>query len=303
MRGEQNQEIPPALRTRRSRTRLFRAVLTIVAASLIISHLLTRKHPQEERWEQALESSSFPLSAGEELPPAVDVIVEAGPEAIPFLLGKVEGSFAERTLEKHWDDLPEMLRSRLTQPKFPYRNDLPRLLEKIGPEAKPALPRMRRIFLANPEGQLNLFNAIGTIGRNDPATFDFLVSAGRDQKMSRFVRGNATHYLGFWSPSEEVVDALIQLYHDPDPDVTQYACTALGRQGPAAKKAFPLLKAAVTNLHPMVRSTALKSLRLIDTNGTQAIPILQEIVKHSDPEFSALADHELQKFGVTNAAP
>jgi HEAT repeat protein len=67
---------------------------------------------------------------------------------------------------------------------------------------------------------------------------------------------------------------------DKDAVVRQAAAFGLGQSGPRAELALPNLLAALNDKHPLVRSSAASSLRLI---GQPTITALSNVLDHADP--------------------
>lgn len=125
----------------------------------------------------------------------------------------LEGTLSQRIATRFSGRFP-IFKEFAYAPDLSTQNSIPIVLEQMGEVAVPHLPRMRRIFLAAPIGHLNLLNAMGKIGRDDPDTGAFLISVGLNPSMPASVRGNCAAFLGTRNSSEENVEALTQFYSD-----------------------------------------------------------------------------------------
>lgn len=242
-------------------------IVALAAAGLIWQSLYQAKITA---WEPAL-AAALPLDGPIPNFPTnkVDSILKGGSWAVTYLLDRMEGTLPQRLAGRFSTRLPFLKRFAYV-PDSSRQNSIPYILEKMNGTARAHLPRMRRIFLAGPSAHLNLLNAMGKIGRDDPDTIRFLITAGLNPAMPEAVRGNCAFYLGLQSPSEEIVEALKRFYSDPAADVQHYACAALGKHGGAARSAIPLLESASTNANPQVRHAAITSLAKIDPNAAVA---------------------------------
>jgi hypothetical protein len=244
-------------------------IVALAAAGLI---WLSFYQAKTKVWEEAL-AAALPLDGPIPGFPTnkVHSILNGGPQAVTYLLDRMEGTLPQRMAGMFSKQLPFLKRFAYVADSS-RQNSIPYILEKMSGAAMAHLPRMRRIFSEGPAAHLNLLNAIGKIGRDDPETIRFLIKVGLDPTMPVHVRGNCAFYLGLQSPSEEIVDALKRFYSDPAADVQQYACAALGKHGAAARSAIPLLESASTNANPEVRHAATTSLAQIKTNAAVMKP-------------------------------
>jgi hypothetical protein len=175
------------------------ALLSAGAAAIWFSASLTIRLRKEAIWEAALQQAIYPGAAPplkERYDSPLEIFYKAGPEAVPFLLRRIEGTKFERWKENHWARIPEFIRRHLKAPDRNIRYSTPLILVRMGEPAKGALPRMKDLVRSDPKEYANVFQAICDLGRGEKDTYDFVVNSGLAQpplrgqcrSISRFTR-------------------------------------------------------------------------------------------------------------------
>lgn len=138
-----------------------------------------------------------------------------------------------------------------------------RALEKIGPEAAPAIPTLTAVIrIGSPNERSAAIRALGGIGPAARTTLPILLEALRDPE-SR-VRAAAAETLGaIGAEPGAVIPPLIEALRDSDSSVRAAAATGLGRLGTPAREAIPALSAALGDEDFWVVEEAKASLRKI----------------------------------------
>jgi len=131
-------------------------------------------------------------------------------------------------------------------------------LADIGPEARDALPALRRAFQKH-QGHLfvapKIVEALSRMGQPAvPVLIDALKSNCRNNYL---VQEAAATGLGKIGPeAREAVPTLIAMLKKDDKDVRRRACQVLGKIGPEARAAVPALKEALKDKNDSVRESA-----------------------------------------------
>jgi HEAT repeat protein len=127
-------------------------------------------------------------------------------------------------------------------------------LQPYGPHAKKAVPLLAAIIRENGDVDAAWFAAetIGCIGADAKAAVPTLISALRVQSS-----GNG-------------------------PSLQEYACTACGSVGPAAKEALPALRVAAAKAPSSVRVAAAKAIWRIDPGEDISIETFRKMLKSGD---------------------
>jgi HEAT repeat protein len=178
------------------------------------------------------------------------------------------------------------IRDVLNDPDDYVRGCAARILAKIGPEARAAVPALiRAIHRPDPTRKPNILfrevvEALGEIGPAAkpavPALNGLLDNAGDDD----FDVVLALNRIGA-PPVRKLLDAFLR---DANPDTAN----RLSWLGPKGREAVPALRAALTDKRPEVRVSAAVALAQIEPSAPESVPVLIEALRQPDnPELSA----------------
>jgi HEAT repeat protein len=155
------------------------------------------------------------------------------------------------------------------------------ILADFGPDAQAAVPAILRCLEAKPDDGFrgSVFRTLGRIGPGAREAVPVLLKTVKDPKASE--RTGAFYALGdMGTGTKEVVAVLSEVLTgrqaaQSDQYFTRYlAARTLGRFGPAAKAAVPLLKEALVDEDSMVRVGATSALAAITGDSESYLPLL-----------------------------
>lgn len=197
-----------------------------------------------------------------------------------FLVGVDTAARADEADDLLTRDLVLVVRDPLVP--VPARVQAVRTLGRLGPKAKAAVPELTRLIARSRYDELlplqeAMIDALGQIGAAArPAVPALTREAGRNIDVDLAV-GRAVEQIMQAAEEADLPTLLRQLRHR-DESLRLRAAKALGKLGPAAKSAVPLLTAALGDEDADVRHAALAALRLV-----------QPKVRPGDAEANALA--------------
>jgi HEAT repeat protein len=201
-----------------------------------------------------------------------------------------------------------------------------RALADLGPDAKPALPRLIELLKKNTPYSFDLGTTLGNIGKpaaapvaralcDDPKnyrlqnvarkTFQVIGPAALPEVLPllkhkdtqvRTVAASALQLLG--PAAEPAVPDLIAFLDNPDLNLRRTAVSTLQRIGPGAKKAVPVLvKLAGESRDLSLKTTALRAIADIHPQAKEVVPLAEELLKQPSPSIrlaglEALAKHD-----------
>ena len=187
-------------------------------------------------------------------------------------------------------------------------------LGKIGPQTKEVVPALIQALKDDFGPRSAAATALGEIGPDAKDAVPALVEALKDENIN--VRRYAAGALGqIGSNAKEAVSALVQALKDNNDGVRRYEETwlhpkkedgpsrlrrsiveALGRIGPEAKEAVPLIvRSLKDDYDPNVRVAAVEALGEIGSEATEAVPALVEALEDYDSEVGQRAAKALKK--------
>jgi len=204
-----------------------------------------------------------------------------------------------------------------------------RMLEKMGPDAKEAVPSL--ITAANHERETVRSGAVWALGGMGDGDGVVAALIQRLKDPSDFIRRDAAYFLGLIGPkARTAAAALAESARDPDPelrlratfalkriagdegaalavladglkgtdeDVRNVACSTLYRLGPAAKDSLPLLLSMLRA--PDTREKAASLLGSVGAGNKEVVGPLCELLKDSDPQVRRSAAFSLTILGAT----
>jgi HEAT repeat protein len=175
------------------------------------------------------------------------------------------------------------------------RRKAPLALGRIGPQAKRAVPALVRLLEDDDSGvRVNAAAALWQIAR-DPRGIDALEEAIRQGTYTEPYK--AAVALGRLGPdAETAVPVLIAALGHADEDVRRASARALGQIGPAA---IPAVQQALAAPQEPVRRYAVQALGWI---GPPALPALIEALDNNDAPVRASAARELGRLGPEASA-
>lgn len=278
-----------------------RIVVPALALALAITVILVvgRGEP-EPNWKGRSLSSWLKLyqqrTTGEltvaQIDEAPAALKEIGTNALPWLLKWVQyeppGKFS-RALQAA---IPWKTRQDLRLDNALNRSETRALaavegFEALGPQAKPAVPELMKIYLADLVASRYASDALVRLGTN---SLPQLLQAIDDPQTSALSRSELTRLLGqigqaHHSTANDVVPALIRRLQDPDARTGREAALALGHCALRPDVAVPALVASLKN--SQIREAAASALLDYDTASRPAVPALLEAL--NDSEFGAKA--------------
>jgi HEAT repeat protein len=197
---------------------------------------------------------------------ADEAIRQIGTNAIPILLERIaEKDSALKKKLLLWS--PMKLQQALGVVPARMRNSEGRCgFEALGTNARCAVPALIRIYDTTYtwRAQYNSLQAIGEVGIYDPEAVSFLISVlespdAHDEAIRALCKSRVEPQL--------VMPILIKELKDPTSQAILEPVQALGRFGPEAKAAVPLLIACLANKDPIIRRSAGESLKQIDAEA------------------------------------
>jgi HEAT repeat protein len=206
-------------------------------------------------------------------------LVRQGKEAVPALLGLVEGKdedVAGRAID---------------------------LLGRIGPAAADAVPALGKIVKADPVAQksntLRAMRALGQIGPKAKRAVPELLAALKAKAPAGRGQVQAAMALGQIGPeAKEAVPALTAAVKTPTGaggPLCFAAATALGRIGPGAKEAVPALADLLKDReNGPARLVAAQALGKIGPGAKEAVPMLAQAADDPNPAVAAAARQALE---------
>jgi hypothetical protein len=232
--------------------RFLSATLIVAGAGTVVWFWWELAQPREpvyrgeplSYWLGGLDVGSYnsPGSPGPNL--AADAIRHIGTNAVPILLRMVQEPNSD-LMDRAFDLFS---RHRLIKTQHVYANRNFKALSAfkiLGPAAKDAVPRLIKIFSADPDPfpQQAIPLIFAGIGRDAEPAIPILVQHGLTHT-NVVVRNNSIHALDeIHLGPELVVPALTKCLADPDAIVRAKAASALGRFGTDAQSAVPALLA------------------------------------------------------------
>jgi HEAT repeat protein len=149
-------------------------------------------------------------------------------------------------------------------------------LQRIGPEATPALKAIAELLAAGDEANIrDLSMFITQLGRLGPDALPVLIKLLKSHDV--VARNNAATAIR--DIGEPAVPQLLPLLKDDNPEVRRSAFLAVSHVGPAAVKALPQLTAALKDPDYNVRNYAITALQGIGRGAKDAVGPLLEFVK------------------------
>ncbi len=275
----------------------------VVALSLGFFWVLSRGKP-EPRYKGVRVSYWIRTTQGRQLEVA---LAQAGPDAIPYLIGfleKRENAFS-KAYAWTWRKLPLSLQQRLAAyrpvPIYQARLSALQCLRDFGPEAKQALPFLKRIAIADPDLMAKSLArlAMAEVGRYDPAVRGFLLAELQNTNDTMRFQAAACIYQCRLQLSE-AVPLLVQNITNAGRRKPFNEFLALGTIGPAAGAALPFVLQALSDSE--MQGNALTALDGIGSPPPSAIPALLDIIRHGQPVLRPAAVEALMLMG-TNATP
>lgn len=116
------------------------------------------------------------------------------------------------------------------------------------------------------------------------------------------VRNDAAQALGHWDGTPEVVQALVSLLDDTEPEVRDSAAWSLGQIGADAAASVPRLIELMRSSTGRLRERAAIALGNIGQASSAAVPDLIELLQHPDPEVQDTAAYSLGRVGAGDPA-
>ena len=197
---------------------------------------------------------------------AVDVLVKAGPSAVPKLLAAVDNR----------NELAvTLVLARMGQPA------VDKLIELLGQ------PELRA------QAGEALYQVITPAAvKQAPALIDCL----KDEQLKHSCGRALVKVIGPKAKSR--VPALLQTLKSRDKDARMYACLALGQIGPRAKSAVPELILALKDDEAAVRRSAAGALGKLGSAAKAAAPALEAAAQDGDGDVRRLAAEALKKIST-----
>ena len=218
---------------------------------------------------------------------ALGAVREAGTNGLSLLIQRLQFKDAKD---------PALTIARRAQARLAF--------EALGPEAKPAIPRLIALlkdetFVRGADTAPNAAAALRAIGPDAVAVLSTTIAKGNTSE-----RYGAALALGaFPSSPETVVPPLIAAMKDFDTRIRTRAATSLGQIPGADDKVIPALTAALTDASSPVRFAAVAALRECGTAAKSAItPLVNVIVKDPEEANRIAAVQSLLAIGPNEAA-
>jgi HEAT repeat protein len=172
----------------------------------------------------------------------------------------------------------------------PYRGHAANFLGKFGPAARDAVPALVKALAEDKSDDLfKILDALQEIGSDDKVVVPSVVMILKHQDSS--LRAHAAHKLATIGPSAEALPALLESLADSDHLVRFWTVRALGKLGPAAKSAVPVLIETLNREREdgsMVGCIAV-TLGQIGPDARAAVPSLKEMLVRRDASISTSA--------------
>jgi HEAT repeat protein len=245
--------------------------------------------------------------------------------------GQVELAATEMLVEADAEAVPT-LQEGLAQAEPERRIQDVGLLQRIGPAASAATPRLIELAGSDPEPLVRerAIGALAIIGPEDPGAHKALGEGLQDATASvrraaaralgdlgpktrnaipalakclrddadREVRFTVTVALGKIGPDERAVVALVEALHDdPDPGVRAEAAESLGTFGPEAKDAVLPLAQGLKDANERVRQESAEALGKIGPGARAAIPHLRQALHDPVRRVAREARDALERIG------
>ena len=183
-----------------------------------------------------------------------------------------------------------------------WRSPASRALAAIGPAARAAVPHLR-IRLTDPSGEIRLLavEALRKIDDQPDGLVPAVLSVLRDRREDDSSRRTAAALLGELAERHPVpVDELIRDLRRARGQNRGCLVEALGRLGPKARAAVPLLCRLTRDPDPSLRIEAAVALTRIDPANRAIVPALQAVLRDPDPFLRIEAAKALARIDPAN---
>jgi HEAT repeats len=293
----------------------FILLLFAIATLLLLWFLLTPRTPSYQgrplnSWLSQLDNHDGPgwswqswsaqAYTSESQKAAANAIRQMGTNTIPILLSKIDNKDPgkliqlELFLRRHNWFSTSWLSNHIEQQKN-LRHQAALALDVLGPDAKPALPRLVKLFYATDDPKQAAI-AISGIG---PAGWIELTKAIADTNDNRAISGIwALGMHGAAAPG--TVDALIHsLANTNSGAIGPLAAWALGEIKQNPDQVIPALTAALQSPHQDIRWSSADSLAKFGNQSTNALPALLKALEDPDRNVRTYATNSIKKIDPT----
>jgi HEAT repeat protein len=257
----------------------------MAAALPVLIEMLRSKDPRER--SQAVQALDCPSirGASEAVPALVEMLDEPGNH---YVRGRAASALSYIGPEAK-PALPDIARVFLTEPMVPGYSSFISALARFGPDGLPPLVDA----LADAEGyaRRTIPLAIGRLGPSAEPAIPALVriATGRDESETAEVR-RALLQIG-----PRAVSALVKALDDDNPAARRRAALVLEEFGPSAKPAASALIAHLNDPDPDARIAAASALLMADRDADAPLPVLASGLSQGSPDAQETAARALSK--------